>query len=91
MYLLMHVIISILKMSRNAFFQSINGSVVMYLQFKQTTNELAVGAGHKLEESDWRVVGKCCCYSLATVARALLNFNIKLALVYLIFTGLCNR
>ncbi len=56
----------------------------------QTASERSVGAEHKLEESDWSVVGKCC-YSLATVARALLNFNTKLALVYLIFTGLCNR
>ncbi len=30
-----------------------------------------MGAGHNLEESDWSVVGKCYCYSLATVARAL--------------------
>ncbi len=44
----------------------------------------------KSEEFDGSVVGKCC-YSLATVTRALLRFNTKLALVYLIFTGLCNR
>ncbi len=60
------------------------------MPFKQTANERDVGAGHKLEESDLSVVGKCC-YSLATVTRALLSFNTKLAVVYLIFTGLCNR
>ncbi len=63
--------------------------VVAVQTVKQPMNE-ALGAGHKLEKSDWSVVGKCC-YSLATATRALLNFNTKLALVYLMFTGLSNR
>ncbi len=32
--------------------------VVTYSLLKQTTNEWSVEAGHKLEESDWCVVGK---------------------------------
>ncbi len=43
---------------------------VFAIQTIKQTNEQAVGAGHKLEESDWSVVGKCC-HSLAIVARAL--------------------